>query len=146
MLLELASLFFFTPLLWHLFPVVMQVTLPQLLVLLAVLSTLHAIAVGALFGLAHLPSFRLDRKKIVAAVFCGSHKTVALGIPLLRSIYGVGSMADAKSGGGGGGGGGSKLALLSCPLLLYHPMQLVIGSYLVPHFRRFIALSEEPGP
>lgn len=76
-------------------------------------------------------------------MFCGSQKTVALGIPLLRSIYGS-SGGGAENGGGSSAGAATvpSLALLSAPLLFYHPIQLIIGTCLVPQLRRYVAAEQ----
>ena len=59
----------------------------------------------------------------IAATFCASHKTIAFGMPLLKTIF----------------DGSPSLALLCAPLLIYHPLQLVIGSALVPSLQRYAA-------
>jgi solute carrier family 10 (sodium/bile acid cotransporter), member 7 len=46
----------------------------------------------------------------IAAVFCGSKKTIASGVPMAQLIFG----ADPR------------LGLILLPLMIYHPMQLVI--------------------
>ena len=46
----------------------------------------------------------------IAAVFCGSKKTVASGVPMAQLIFG----ADPHIG------------LILLPLMIYHPMQLLI--------------------
>ena len=56
-------------------------------------------------------------------MFCAAHKTIAFGMPLLKTIF----------------DGAPSLALLCAPLLIYHPMQLVIGSALVPALQRYAA-------
>jgi sodium/bile acid cotransporter 7 len=50
----------------------------------------------------------------IAAVFCGSKKTLASGVPMARLIFG------AHPG----------LGLILLPILIYHPLQLIVGSWL----------------
>ena len=45
----------------------------------------------------------------VAGLFCGTHKTVAMGIPLISTIF------ESES---------DSLGLYTLPLLIYHPMQV----------------------
>ena len=51
----------------------------------------------------------------MALVFCGSTKTLALGMPLITVLYG-------KSGNAG---------VLSLPLIIYHASQCLLGSMMI---------------
>lgn len=50
----------------------------------------------------------------IAAVFCGSKKTLASGVPMAQLIF----------------GSGPSLSLILLPIMIYHPLQLVICSVL----------------
>ncbi|HVJ26057.1 MAG TPA: bile acid:sodium symporter, partial [Vicinamibacterales bacterium] len=50
----------------------------------------------------------------VAAIFCGSKKTLASGVPMAQMIFGT----------------NPALGLILMPLMLYHPLQLAIGGVL----------------
>jgi sodium/bile acid cotransporter 7 len=67
--------------------------------------------------------FRDEPELQVMGVLGCVFKTVALGIPLINSIY----EGDPNEG------------LYSLPILIWHPMQLVLGSLLVPRLAAFIA-------
>jgi sodium/bile acid cotransporter 7 len=54
----------------------------------------------------------------IAAVFCGSKKTLASGVPMARLIFG----ADPA------------LGLILSPILVYHPLQLVVCGFLAGRF------------
>jgi len=56
----------------------------------------------------------------VVALFCGSKKTLASGVPMARVIFG------AHPG----------LGIILLPLMLYHPLQLVVGGWLAGYFAR----------
>ena len=58
----------------------------------------------------------------VMGVFGCVQKTVALGVPLIASVY----------------KGDPNVGLYTLPILIWHPMQLVLGSMLVPRFKAFI--------
>ncbi|GMI21342.1 hypothetical protein TrCOL_g2408 [Triparma columacea] len=58
----------------------------------------------------------------VFALFGGTHKTVAMGIPLITALY----------------EGDSRLALYTLPLLVWHPAQLVIGSAFAPRLNKWV--------
>jgi sodium/bile acid cotransporter 7 len=70
---------------------------------------------------------RLSRADAVAAAFCSSHKTLAFGLPLLRTVF----------------DGHPQLASLCAPVLLIHPIQLLVGSLLVPKLQRYTS-AESP--
>lgn len=61
----------------------------------------------------------------VMGVFGCVQKTVALGVPLIASVY----------------KGDPNVGIYTLPILIWHPMQLVLGSMLVPRLKAFI-LSE----
>ena len=63
----------------------------------------------------------LSNRDTVAAVFMGSQKTLAFGLPLIKALF----------------EGSPDLAWLCLPALVYHPMQIALGSALVPRMREF---------
>jgi sodium/bile acid cotransporter 7 len=63
----------------------------------------------------------------VMGVFGSINKTVALGVPLIDSIYGT----DPNAG------------LYTLPLLIWFPMQLVVGSSYVPRLTAFVSSERE---
>uniref|UniRef100_A0A3B3CUX6 Sodium/bile acid cotransporter n=1 Tax=Oryzias melastigma TaxID=30732 RepID=A0A3B3CUX6_ORYME len=58
----------------------------------------------------------------VAIVFCSTHKSLTLGIPMLKIVF----------------EGYEHLSLISVPLLIYHPAQILLGSVLVPTIRNWM--------
>jgi sodium/bile acid cotransporter 7 len=58
----------------------------------------------------------------VMGVFGCVQKTVALGVPLIASVY----------------QGDPNVGLYTLPILIWHPMQLVLGSFLVPRLKAFV--------
>ena len=75
------------------------------LLLFAIVMTLVAVAADAL---------GFSREDRIAAMFCGSKKTLASGVPMAKLIF------RAQPG----------LGLILLPIMLYHPMQLVICGWL----------------
>lgn len=65
----------------------------------------------------------LSRPQRVTLVVCASQKTAALGIPMIPLLL----------------PGDPGLALVTVPLLLYHPIQLVTASLLAPVWARWVA-------
>lgn len=89
--------------------------------LLLILPTLH---LGSLFM-----SFKIFEKsgslrgEVVAAMFCASQKTLAFGLPLVNTIF----------------EGSPNLAAYCAPLMLVHPLQMVLGSLLIPRLAKYTA-------
>jgi len=54
----------------------------------------------------------------IAALFCGSKKTLASGVPMARLIFGA----------------NPGLGLILLPIMIYHPLQLVVGGWLAGRF------------
>ena len=71
-----------------------------------------------MLGLLHF-----DKKLRVMGLFGCTHKTVAMGVPLITAIY---------------EGAGQPLGLYLLPLLVWHPSQLVIGSFLAPRLLKWV--------
>lgn len=65
----------------------------------------------------------------ITALFCGSQKSIAMGLPLSAMIF---SGADGEQ---------IELSLLVIPLMIYHPLQLIFAGWLMP---RLQALSSQP--
>ncbi|XP_004456553.1 sodium/bile acid cotransporter 7 isoform X4 [Dasypus novemcinctus] len=58
----------------------------------------------------------------VAIIFCSTHKSLTLGIPMLKIVF----------------AGHEHLSLISVPLLIYHPAQILLGSVLVPTIKSWM--------
>ncbi|KDR15266.1 sodium/bile acid cotransporter 7-like isoform X2 [Zootermopsis nevadensis] len=56
---------------------------------------------------------------VIAIMFCCTHKSLTLGMPMLRILY----------------GGYAHLSTISLPLLVYHPTQIIMGGLLVAHLQ-----------
>ena len=65
----------------------------------------------------------------VCGTICSAHKTIALGVPLIGSIV--------------EGRGLKNEGFYFLPLLMWHPMQLVFGSFFVSRFNRWIESEEK---
>jgi len=90
----------------------------------ATLSAAHLACLGVAWRLAAL--LGLCARDRIAFAMCASHKTLALGLPLFKVIFH--SRAD--------------LAVLCTPLLLQHPLQLLLGSVLAPRLKQIVEAEE----
>lgn len=75
-------------------------------------ATLLAIALGGTWLAGRALGF--DFPDRIAALFCGSKKTLASGVPMARLIF----------------GSQPSLAVILLPILIYHPLQLLVGGWL----------------
>uniref|UniRef100_A0A3Q2Y479 Sodium/bile acid cotransporter n=1 Tax=Hippocampus comes TaxID=109280 RepID=A0A3Q2Y479_HIPCM len=66
----------------------------------------------------------------VAIMFCSTHKSLTLGIPMLKIVF----------------AGYKHLSLISVPLLIYHPAQILLGSVLVPTIRSWMTNRQKMMP
>jgi len=89
----------------------------QLLVLVAVCGGLFALVMLVTSTTARALGF--SREDRIAAIFCGSKKTLASGVPMAKLIFG------AHPG----------LGLILLPIMIYHPLQLVICGVLAQRWR-----------
>ena len=62
---------------------------------------------------------RLDHAQRTSAFFTASQKSIATGLPLLTTVFGAASLP-------------LETGLVLVPLLLYHPLQLLLGGLLLP--------------
>ncbi|MFJ9453556.1 bile acid:sodium symporter family protein [Kitasatospora sp. NPDC101447] len=95
-----------------------------LLGLLAVLLALLAAALAATGAGARL--LGLDGPARIAAVLCGSQKSLANGLPMATVLF------------------GPEAGLLVLPLMLYHQLQLVVGTVLAGRWSRATATAADP--
>ena len=90
--------------------------------LLVVLPLMHVLSLAGVFVLfsSLVPQY-FNRGQVVAAMFAASQKTLAFGLPLINTVF----------------GGNANLAAYCAPLMFVHPLQLIIGSLLVPRLQRY---------
>eukprot|EP00522_Entomoneis_paludosa_P010507 CAMPEP_0172447304 /NCGR_PEP_ID=MMETSP1065-20121228/6634_1 /TAXON_ID=265537 /ORGANISM="Amphiprora paludosa, Strain CCMP125" /LENGTH=423 /DNA_ID=CAMNT_0013198567 /DNA_START=174 /DNA_END=1445 /DNA_ORIENTATION=+ len=90
------------------------------LTILFVFLILISLMVVAWYSLKLL--YRNQPEMRVMGLYGCTHKTVAMGVPLINAIY-----ED-----------NSAVGLYTLPLLIWHPMQLVIGTFLAPRLTAFV--------
>ncbi len=61
-----------------------------------------------------------SREDRIAAIFCGSKKTLASGVPMAKLIFGA----------------HPALGLILLPIMIYHPLQLIVGGVLAQRWGR----------
>ncbi len=90
----------------------------QIWLILAISIALFALAMAVMSAVSG--ALRFSRADKIAAMFCGSKKTLASGVPMAKLIFG------AHPG----------LGLILLPIMIYHPLQLVICGVLAERWGR----------
>ena len=93
--------------------------------LLTVLVTVVIIQLSLLtlvFTITQSSYFKFSKPDTVCAMYCSTHKSLTLGIPMLKIMY----------------SGDPALSLITIPLLMYHPCQILIGGLLAPKLRSWM--------
>ncbi|HEY1935247.1 MAG TPA: bile acid:sodium symporter family protein [Acetobacteraceae bacterium] len=98
---------------WHQVPATTLLTLGFVMALLLASGLLVAVMGGR--------AMALRKADEVAVVFCGSQKSLVVGVPMASALL-----------------GGAAAGTLLLPIMIYHPMQLVVGTWLS---RRYAAAS-----
>ena len=93
-----------------------------------VLAVTAAIFTLAMFATARLAdAYHFSREDRITAIFCGSKKTLASGVPMAKLIFGA----------------NPALGLILLPIMIYHPLQLVICGVLARRWAKGQGLSAE---
>lgn len=66
----------------------------------------------------------------IAAMFCGSKKTLASGVPMAHLIFGT----------------SSRLSLILLPIMIYHPLQLIICGFLAGRWAKRVDRTSPTSP
>ncbi|XP_035207685.1 sodium/bile acid cotransporter 7-like [Stegodyphus dumicola] len=82
---------------------------------------LQLILLGIAFGVASNLTSLYTPEDVVAILYCSTHKSLTLGFPMLKVLY----------------ENHSQFGLISFPLLIYHPMQILLGSILIPFIQQW---------
>jgi len=98
---------------WHQMPAATLLTLGFIMALLLANGLLVAVMGGH--------AMALRKADEVAVVFCASRKSLVVGVPMAGALL-----------------GGAAAGTLLLPIMIYHPMQLVVGAWLS---RRYSAAS-----
>jgi solute carrier family 10 (sodium/bile acid cotransporter), member 7 len=101
--------------------------LKESLLLFVLLPLLHLVSLGACFKIFSIPALGFSKADAVAAMFCASQKTLAFGLPLVNTIF----------------QGNPNLAAFCAPIMFIHPLQMTIGSFLLPTLQKYTQESEE---
>lgn len=105
-------------------------TATDVLVTVFLVIFIQLILMGISFSVGKRLKNHFSPEDIVAIVFCSTHKSLTLGIPILRLMF----------------HGYAHLSQISLPLLVYHPTQIIIGGLLVMHLKDWVQLQKNKRP
>ncbi|KRT78237.1 hypothetical protein AMK59_8546 [Oryctes borbonicus] len=83
----------------------------DVLITVALVLFIHFVLIVASFRIAWYFRKYFTASDVVAIAFCSTHKSLTLGIPILRLMF----------------QGYSHLHQISLPLMVYHPIQIILG-------------------
>ena len=86
--------------------------------LITTLGSVVLLALTMLFVTAASRALGFTLADRIAALFCGSKKTLASGVPMARLIFGA----------------NPGLGVILLPIMIYHPLQLLVGGWLAGRF------------
>lgn len=101
--------------------------------LIIVLSSMHITALGSIWLIYtkvlknRTKTTIIARTDIISALFCSSQKTLAFGLPLLHTIF----------------YNNPYVAYYSIPIILLHPLQVMIGSLLVSPLQKYVVADDD---
>jgi len=90
-------------------------------IILALASTLFLLLLVMLAGRLWWKTAGYDRANGIAFFFCATQKAISTGVPMAYAIFASSPIS---------------VALVILPLLFYHPLQLLLGSFIVGRFSR----------
>ncbi|CAH1776413.1 unnamed protein product [Owenia fusiformis] len=88
----------------------------SLLSTVLIVFMVQVVLLSLTFYVSSRPWMSFQPADTVAIMFCATHKSLTLGIPMLKIVF----------------MGHAHLSLISVPLLIYHPTQILLGGCLVP--------------
>jgi sodium/bile acid cotransporter 7 len=99
-----------------------DVTAGDILSMLGLMGTMQVVVYAMTWNTFALKCLDMTLPDRICGMFCSTHKTLAMGIPLITSIY----------------EGNASVGLFTIPLLIYHPSQIIFGSYMAPRFQAWM--------
>uniref|UniRef100_A0A8C1EW16 Sodium/bile acid cotransporter n=1 Tax=Cyprinus carpio carpio TaxID=630221 RepID=A0A8C1EW16_CYPCA len=95
----------------------------SLLIVIFIIFSIQLSFMALIFFLSTRKSSGFTAADSVAIMFCATHKSLTLGIPMLKIVF----------------EGYEHLSLISVPLLIYHPAQILLGSILLPSIKTWMS-------
>ncbi|KAL5011446.1 hypothetical protein ScPMuIL_009997 [Solemya velum] len=100
---------------------------PSLISIIFLIVVLQCCLLLLVFYVSTDKFLQFDVGDTAALMFCCTHKSLTLGIPIIKIIF----------------GGHDEMSIISIPLLIYHPTQILLGGLLVPIVRSWVKTKSE---
>jgi len=98
------------------------IDVPSFLFLLLIVFASQLLFLYVSFQVGKSSIWGLTRQDVIALILCSTHKSLTLGMPMINIMF----------------SGRTEASLISIPLLIYHPMQIFLGSLLVPWMKKWL--------
>ncbi|XP_033097371.1 sodium/bile acid cotransporter 7-like isoform X1 [Anneissia japonica] len=99
----------------------------SLLAVAIIVFSLQVLLLSLTFFVSKHPRLGFAAADTVTIMYCATHKSLTLGIPMLKIIY----------------AGYDYLSLISIPLLVYHPTQILLGGFLVNSIKHWMTTANK---
>lgn len=103
-----------------------QISPKDLVVVAILILSIQLTFLLCIFKLTTSYDLGYSKEDVIALMFCSTHKSLTLGMPILKIIYALDPI----------------LPFISIPLLIYHPTQILLGSVLVPFLKSWLVKEE----
>lgn len=91
--------------------------------LVLLIATNYIALLSLSFLLFNLSCLAIPVKSRPPAWFCSTQKTIAMGLPLIHVMF---------------GGNSSEIGVITIPLLIVHPTQLIVGTFLIGWIKKWM--------
>ncbi|XP_071786692.1 sodium/bile acid cotransporter 7-like isoform X2 [Asterias amurensis] len=99
----------------------------SLCAMIFIVFVLQVCLISFTFFISQVQYFGFTPSDTVAIMFCSTHKSLTLGIPMLKIVF----------------AGYEHLSLISIPLLVYHPTQILLGGVLVNRVKQWMVAADK---
>ena len=101
-----------------------DITLPrsELFTVMLCVVLIQSFLLYTVFSVSQSSWCNFSRADTVCAMYCATHKSLTLGIPMLKIMY----------------SGDPTLSFITIPLLMYHPCQILLGGILAPRLKTWM--------
>lgn len=101
-----------------------DISLPrtELVTVMVTVVIIQCFLLYTVFSVSQSSFCNFSRADTVCAMYCATHKSLTLGIPMLKIMY----------------SGDPSLSFITIPLLMYHPCQILLGGLLAPKLKSWM--------
>ncbi|XP_071846608.1 sodium/bile acid cotransporter 7-like [Apostichopus japonicus] len=105
----------------------LQVNHKSIAGIIVVVVILQMCLLSLTWTVTQIPALGFSPADTVAIMYCATHKSLTLGIPMLKIVF----------------AGYEQLSLISIPLLIYHPTQILLGGLLINSIKEWMEKTQK---